>query len=175
MCHIRSTALARYRPLFPSARSQLHTLPVDGCVLSVAAIGAHLLSTPRKRNLPQPTSPNSLLRVSEQLATNTPEVNYLDRFTIRVIPCRVNTERLLCRVNIHYDTDRNMSLRAAGGPPAPGPGHCGRTTSPQSGIKSSLSIALICTTRRQIPASAGTNHGPEKGDLILLCGLVGYG
>jgi len=25
---------------------------------------------------------------------------------------------------------------------------------------------LICTTGRRIPASASTNHGPEKGDLI---------
>jgi len=36
------------------------------------------------------------------------------------------------------------------------------------GIKSSLSVALMCTKRRRIPASAGTNQGPEKGDLILL-------
>ena len=31
-------------------------------------------------------------------------------------------------------------------------------------IKSSVSIASICTTSRQIPASASTNQGPEKGD-----------
>ena len=38
----------------------------------------------------------------------------------------------------------------------------------ESVSKSSFSIPLICTTNRRIPASAGTNQGPEKGDLILL-------
>jgi len=38
-------------------------------------------------------------------------------------------------------------------------------TSPQSGIKSSFETALICTTSHRIPASAGTNRGPERGDL----------
>jgi len=33
-------------------------------------------------------------------------------------------------------------------------------------IKSSFSIALICTTSRRIPASASTNQGPEKCSLI---------
>ena len=45
-----------------------------------------------------------------------------------------------------------------------------RATSPQKEIKSSFSSALICTTRRRIPASASTNHGPEKG----LYGLYNY-
>ena len=44
----------------------------------------------------------------------------------------------------------------------------GEDPSPQSAIKSFFLIALICTTRSQIPASASTNHGPEKGDLILI-------
>ena len=39
-------------------------------------------------------------------------------------------------------------------------------TTSQRGGKSSVSIALICTTRRWIPACASTNQGPEKGDLI---------
>ena len=39
-------------------------------------------------------------------------------------------------------------------------------------IKSPLSIALIYTTRRRIPASASTNQGPEKGDLVLVAGKV---
>jgi len=43
---------------------------------------------------------------------------------------------------------------------------------PQSVIKSSFSIALIWATSRRIPASASTNKGTEKGDLILLWGLV---
>ena len=41
-----------------------------------------------------------------------------------------------------------------------------------SGIKSSFSNSLICTTSRQIPASATTDQGPQKGDLRLLWGLV---
>jgi len=36
------------------------------------------------------------------------------------------------------------------------------TTSPNSGIKSSFSIALICTTSRRIPASAIINQGSEN-------------
>ena len=40
------------------------------------------------------------------------------------------------------------------------------STSPQSGIKSSLKLALVCTTRRRIPVSASTNQGPEKGNLV---------
>ena len=32
--------------------------------------------------------------------------------------------------------------------------------------KSSFSIALMCTTRRRIPASLSRNQGPAKGDLI---------
>jgi hypothetical protein len=39
---------------------------------------------------------------------------------------------------------------------------------PQSGIKSSVSVALMCTKRRRVPASASTNQGPEKGDFVLL-------
>jgi hypothetical protein len=35
-------------------------------------------------------------------------------------------------------------------------------------IKSSFSIALMCTPSHRIPASASSNHGPEKGHLILL-------
>ena len=41
-------------------------------------------------------------------------------------------------------------------------------TSLQSGGKSSLSISLICTTRRRISASAGTNIRPDNCDLIAL-------
>ena len=37
---------------------------------------------------------------------------------------------------------------------------------PSIRISASFEIALICTTRRQIPASASTNQGPEKDDLI---------
>ena len=37
-----------------------------------------------------------------------------------------------------------------------------------SGIKSSFSIALMCTTSRRMPASASTNQGPETGDVVLL-------
>ena len=33
-------------------------------------------------------------------------------------------------------------------------------------IKSSFSIALICTTSRRVPANAGTNQETEKGDLV---------
>jgi len=39
-------------------------------------------------------------------------------------------------------------------------------------LRSSCSIALMCTTSRRIPVSFSTNHGPEKGDLIPLWGLV---
>ena len=42
----------------------------------------------------------------------------------------------------------------------------------KSGVKSSFSLALICTTRRQISASAIANQGPEKVNLILVWGLV---
>jgi hypothetical protein len=41
-------------------------------------------------------------------------------------------------------------------------------TSHQIVIKSSLSIALICTARRRVPASASTNQRLEKEDLIQL-------
>jgi hypothetical protein len=37
--------------------------------------------------------------------------------------------------------------------------------SPQSGIKSFISIALICSTSRRIPASDSANQGPETGVL----------
>jgi len=40
------------------------------------------------------------------------------------------------------------------------------TTSPENGVKSSFPIALICTARRRIQASASTNQGPETGDLV---------
>jgi len=36
----------------------------------------------------------------------------------------------------------------------------------QRGSKLSFSIALICTTSHRIPAGAGTNEGPETGDLM---------
>ena len=42
------------------------------------------------------------------------------------------------------------------------------STSPQTRIEWSFSIAFICTLRRRIPASAGTNQGSDKSDLILL-------
>jgi len=45
-------------------------------------------------------------------------------------------------------------------------------TGPERGGKSSFSIALIRATSRWIPASTSANHGPEKGDLIPLRGLV---
>ena len=38
--------------------------------------------------------------------------------------------------------------------------------------KSSFSIAWIYATSHRIPASASTNQGPEKGVVILRCGLV---
>ena len=41
------------------------------------------------------------------------------------------------------------------------------TTIPQSGFESTLSIVLIRAASRWILASASTNQGPEKGDLIL--------
>jgi len=41
-----------------------------------------------------------------------------------------------------------------------------QTTSPQSGSKSSFSVALICATRRRIPASSSTNQATENGDLM---------
>ena len=44
--------------------------------------------------------------------------------------------------------------------------------SPPSGIKPSFSMALICTTRRRIPLSASTNQGSEKGEWVLILGLV---
>ena len=40
------------------------------------------------------------------------------------------------------------------------------------GGKSSFSIALICTARRRIPASASRNRGPAKGDVIPLSGSL---
>ena len=40
------------------------------------------------------------------------------------------------------------------------------TINPQCGVKPSVSIALICTTRRRIPSSASADQGPGKGDLI---------
>ena len=42
------------------------------------------------------------------------------------------------------------------------------TLHPQSGIKSSFSIALICTARCRTPASASTNQGSEEDNLVLL-------
>jgi len=42
------------------------------------------------------------------------------------------------------------------------------TISSQSGIRPGSQSILICTTSHRIPASASTNHGPERGDLILL-------
>ena len=48
-------------------------------------------------------------------------------------------------------------------------------TSPQSGIKSSFLVALMCTTTCWIPASARTNQGPEKRrfDFFLRVGVLG--
>jgi len=40
-------------------------------------------------------------------------------------------------------------------------------TSPQSGIKSSFLIALICTRSRRTRASASAKQGHGQGDLIL--------
>ena len=47
------------------------------------------------------------------------------------------------------------------------------TTTPQSGRKSSFSIALICTKSLWNPASASEKEGLEKDDLVPLWGLVG--
>ena len=47
-------------------------------------------------------------------------------------------------------------------------GFAGGSASPQGASKSLFVIALICSTRRQIPTSNSTNQGPEYGDLILL-------
>ena len=44
----------------------------------------------------------------------------------------------------------------------------GVPTSPQNGIKSSFSIALICTTSRRILVSANTNLETQKSELIPL-------
>ena len=41
-----------------------------------------------------------------------------------------------------------------------------RPPAPRGGSKSYVSIALICTTSRWIQASASTNQGPEKGNLL---------
>ena len=48
----------------------------------------------------------------------------------------------------------------------------GPATSPQGWIKSSFSIALMCSTTRRVPASAGTTRGAEKDDVIPLGGMV---
>ena len=53
------------------------------------------------------------LAEGKQRIYQTPEVNYLDRFKIRQIPCRVDAEHLLCRVNSDSETDRNSTLRVA--------------------------------------------------------------
>jgi len=46
----------------------------------------------------------------------------------------------------------------------------------RGGGKSSFSTALNCTTSHRIPASASTNHGPEKCDLTpRLAAAAGYG
>ena len=44
-----------------------------------------------------------------------PEVNHLDCFKIREIPCRVNEEPLLCRVQCYSETCRCSSLRVTCG------------------------------------------------------------
>ena len=46
------------------------------------------------------------------------------------------------------------------------------TTCPQKGSNSFVSITLICTTRRWIPASASTHSESEKGILISFWELV---
>ena len=38
----------------------------------------------------------------------------------------------------------------------------------RGGGESSFSMAIICNTRRRIPAGASGNQGPEKGGLIPL-------
>ena len=43
----------------------------------------------------------------------------------------------------------------------------------QRGVKSSFEFVLIRTTRRWIQASASTNQGPEKGDLVFTERAVG--
>ena len=48
----------------------------------------------------------------------------------------------------------------------------GAVCDPHIGVKKSFSMALMCTTRRRIPASASTKGGPKKGGLIPFCGLV---
>ena len=45
----------------------------------------------------------------------TPEVNYLDRFKIREIPCRLKSKISVCRVNHHSETGVDSSLHVSGG------------------------------------------------------------
>ena len=42
-----------------------------------------------------------------------------------------------------------------------------RATNPQREIKSSFLMVWICTTSQKIPARPSTNHGAQKGDLII--------
>jgi len=51
-----------------------------------------------------------------------------------------------------------------------GTGIAQATSSPASGIKSSFSIALICTTSRRIFASASANRGLGRSDLMRVLG-----
>ena len=44
-------------------------------------------------------------------------------------------------------------------------------TSSQRGGRSACSIALVCTTRRRVPASISTDQGPEQVDSIQIKGL----
>ena len=44
---------------------------------------------------------------------------------------------------------------------------CRASAGPQSGIKPSNSIIVICSKSHRIPARACTNQGPQKGDLIV--------
>ena len=69
-----------------------------------------------------------------------------------------------------YSTVRTLNPTLAGPFRSMGQTAMGPTgpTSPQSAIKSSFSIALICTTSHRIPVSASTNQGPEKGEVVLL-------
>ena len=66
------------------------------------------------------------------------------------------------QIHIYRVGPRHRSRQAQPGPAPPPP------TSPQCCIKSSFSIALICTTSRRISASASTNQVSEKGNLTLL-------
>jgi len=67
--------------------------------------------------------------------------------------------------------DAGLGCRPAAAPPPPGEGATAAGVAPGRsayGSKSSVSIALIGTISRRIPASARANQGAKKDDLIPL-------